>query len=115
MATLFQIYAPMNSLKAMVREMAQLWHPGDSLLLMADSAAYFSWLSVYIDDLNQDEEFESRIDGIDAIYVLADDIEALNDSAKLNSDFSKVNVISDQQWVKLTQEVDRVITLNSAL
>lgn len=115
MSTLFQINTPMNSLKSVVREMAQLWHPGDSLLLMADSAAYFSWLSLYIEDLNYDEEFESRIDGIEGIYVLADDIEALNDSAKLNSDFSKVNVISDKQWVELTQKVDRVITLHSAL
>ena len=95
--------------------MAQLWHPGDSILLMADTAAYITWLTVYINDLNNDEEFESRIDGIEGIYLLADDIETLNNSAKLNCDFSKANVISDKQWVELTQKVDRVITLNSAL
>ncbi len=113
MSTLFQIHAPMNTLKAMVREIAPLWHSGDSILLMAETTGYITWLKAYIDELNYDEELGARIDNIASIYVLEDDVNQLNESARENTDFSKVNLINDKQWVELTQKVDRVITLNS--
>lgn len=113
MSTLFQLQTPINSLKAMVRELALYWHPGDSILLLGETAAYHSWLTMYIEDLNYDEEFESNIDGIDAIYVLSDDLDQLNENAKLNSDYAEVKTLTDKQWVALTQQIDRVITLNS--
>ncbi|WP_201543248.1 hypothetical protein [Psychrobacter sp. H7-1] len=113
MSTLFQLQAPMNTLKATVKELAPLWHAGDSLLLLAETSAYLPWLQVYINELNGDDESEYRIKNIHALYVLADDLAHLNETARVNLDVSKVHVISDAQWVALTQEVDRVVTLNS--
>lgn len=113
MSTLFQLHAPMNTLKAMVREMAPLWHSGDSILLLAETVAALPWLKTYIDDINYDDELLSQITDIDAIYVLNDDLAQLNEQAKENLNLSKVSVINDNEWVQLTQSVDRVITLNS--
>ena len=113
MSTLFQLHAPMNTLKAMVREMAPLWHSGDSILLLAETVAALPWLKTYIDDINYDDELLSQITDIDAIYVLSDDLAQLNEQAKENLNLSKVSVINDKEWVQLTQSVDRVITLNS--
>lgn len=113
MSTLFQLYAPMNTLKAMVREMAPLWHSRDSILLLAETVAALPWLKTYIDDINYDDELLSQITDIDAIYVLSDDLAQLNEQAKENLNLSKVSVINDNEWVQLTQSVDRVVTLNS--
>lgn len=113
MSTLFQLHAPMNTLKAMVREMAPLWHSGDSILLLAETVAALPWLKTYIDDINYDDELLSQITDIEAIYVLNDDLAQLSEQARANLDLSKVSVINDKQWVQLTQSVDRVITLNS--
>ena len=113
MSTLFQLHAPMNTLKAMVREMAPLWHSGDSILLLAETVAALPWLKTYIDDINYDDELLSQITDIDAIYVLSDDVAQLNEQAKENLNLSKVSVINDKEWVQLTQSVDRVVTLNS--
>lgn len=113
MSTLFQLHAPMNTLKAMVKEMAPLWHSGDSILLLAETVAALPWLKMYIDDVNYDDEAQYAITDITAVYVLADDLAQLNEQAKNNLDLSKVNVIDDNEWVQLTQSIDRVITLNS--
>lgn len=113
MSTLFQLHAPMNTLKAMVREMAPLWHSGDSILLLAETVAALPWLKTYIDDINYDDELLSQITDIEAIYVLNDDLTQLSEQARANLDLSKVSVINDKQWVQLTQNVNRVITLNS--
>ena len=113
MSTLFQLHAPMNTLKAMVREMAPLWHSGDSILLLAETVAALPWLKTYIDDINYDDELLSQIIDIAVIYVLSDDVAQLNEQAKENLNLSKVSVINDKEWVQLTQSVDRVVTLNS--
>ncbi|WP_296403693.1 hypothetical protein [Psychrobacter sp.] len=113
MSTLFQLHAPMNTLKALVKEMAPLWHSGDSILLLAETVAFLPWFEMYIDDINQDDEVTNQILDIESIYVLADDIAQLNQTAKANLDLNKVKIIDDHQWVKLTQEVNRVVTLNS--
>lgn len=113
MSTLFQLHAPMNTLKAMVREMAPLWHSGDSILLLAETVAALPWLKTYIDDINYDDELLSQITDIKDIYILNDDLTQLSEQAQANLDLSKVNVINDKEWVQLTQSVDRVITLNS--
>ena len=113
MSTLFQLHAPMNTLKAMVREMAPLWHSGDSILLLAETVAALPWLKTYIDDINYDDELLSQITDIATVYVLSDDLAQLNEQAKENLDLSKVSIINDNKWVELTQSVDRVVTLNS--
>lgn len=113
MSTLFQLHAPMNTLKAMVREMAPLWHSGDSILLLAETVAALPWLKTYIDDINYDDELLSQITDIAAVYVLSDDLDQLNEHAKENLDLSKVSIINDNEWVELTQSLDRVVTLNS--
>ncbi len=97
----------------MVREMAPLWHSGDSILLLAETVAALPWLKTYIDDINYDDELLSQITDIDTIYILNDDLAQLNEQARANLDLSQVSVINDMQWVHLTQSVDRVITLNS--
>ncbi len=114
MSTLFQLHAPMNTLKAMVREMAPLWHSGDSILLLAESVAALPWLKTYIDDINYDDELLSQITDIDTIYILSDDLAQLNEQAQANLDLSKVSVIADKKLLKLPQIVFRFITLNSA-
>ncbi|PNK59448.1 hypothetical protein [Psychrobacter sp. FDAARGOS_221] len=113
MATLFQIHATMNTLKPLIRELGTLWQAGDSILLLGESSAYYAWAKAYIKDFNGDDEIQSSIDSVSAWYVLAEDIDRLNDSAKLNLDLTGVTVLSDLDWVNLTQKTHRVVTLHS--
>ncbi len=118
MSTLFQLHANMSTLKAITKDMAGLWHAGDSVLLLGETVAYLDWFAAYVDDINADDEVDNRIVSIHTVYLLTDDINALNDSATLNLDFTAVKpfavkLLSDTDWVELTQKMTRVVTLAS--
>lgn len=111
MTTLFQIHANMTNLKSLLQEMATLWHAGDSVLLLGETAAYLDWFHAYVDDINANDEIEAEIREIDGLFVLSDDIQVLNDSAKINLNLGQVKQLTDNDWIALTDKVDRVITL----
>ncbi|WP_019671965.1 hypothetical protein [Psychrobacter lutiphocae] len=113
MTTLFQLHANINNLKALIKELGTLWKPGDSILLLGETCAYYSWAKAYIDDINHDDESEYQIANIKGWYVLSEDINALNDSAKINLDLTGITALTDADWVQLTQDVERVVTLDS--
>lgn len=123
MTTLFQLHANINTLKSVVRDMAVHWQANDAILLLGETAAYSDWLMVYIEDLNNDDDSSLNISHISALYVLKEDIESLNDIAKgyilpneqVKANTSKVSALSDDEWVDVTQSMDRVVTLNSAV
>ena len=123
MTTLFQLHANINTLKSVVRDMAVHWQADDAILLLGETAAYSDWLMVYIEDLNNDEDSSNIISHIGALYVLKEDIEGLNDIAKgymspnhqAKTNAPKISVLSDDEWVDITQSMDRVVTLNSAV
>lgn len=114
MSTLFQIHSSINTLKPLVKELSVLWKSGDHILLLGEAAGYLDWFKALIDDVNSDDESESEISDIAGWFALSEDINCLNDSAKLHLDLSQMTLLTDTQWVALTQKVDRVVTLNSS-
>lgn len=100
MATLYQIHSTMDTLRRSVDEMSRTWRTGDSILLLGSTVAFISWLDAYLSD--------SEIQGIANIYALADDVAQLsnNTSAKLNLETKLSGLLTDEEWVNLTQNTD---------
>ncbi|WP_426137631.1 hypothetical protein [Psychrobacter sp. TWR1-1-1] len=100
MATLYQIHSTMDTLRRSVDEMSRTWRTGDSILLLGSTVAFISWLDAYLSD--------SEIQGIANIYALADDVAQLsnNTSAKLNLETKLSGLLTDEEWVNLTQSAN---------
>lgn len=100
MANLYQIHSTMDTLRRSVDEMSRTWRTGDSILLLGSTVAFISWLDAYLND--------SEIQGIANIYALADDVAQLstNTSAKLNLETKLSGLLTDEEWVNLTQSAN---------
>ena len=100
MATLYQIHSTMDMLRRSVDEMSRTWRTGDSILLLGSTVAFISWLDAYLSD--------NEIQGIANIYALADDVAQLstNTSAKLNLETKLSGLLTDEEWVNLTQSAN---------
>ena len=107
MATLYQLHSSMDKLRRSTEQMAQTWRAGDSIILLGATAAFIDWLNAYLED--------NDIDGIASIYALGDDVAQLGDhtKAKLNLNTKLTAVLSDAEWVTLTQDpqFDKVVTI----
>ncbi len=107
MATLYQLHSTMDTLRSSTNEMALTWRAGDSIVLLGSTVAFIEWLNAYLNDADIEE--------IKAIYALADDVAQLsvNTAAKLNLNAKLTSVLTDSEWVKLTQddEFDKVVTI----
>jgi tRNA 2-thiouridine synthesizing protein B len=106
MATLYQLHSSMDKLRRSTEEISRTWHTGDSILLLGTTVAFIDWLNAYLND--------SEIDGIAGIYALADDIAQLTENAtgKLNLESKLTRILTDEEWVELTQDsqFDKVVT-----
>lgn len=100
MATLYQLHSSMDTLRRNVEEVSRTWRKGDSILLLGSTVAFIDWLDAYLGD--------SEIQGIAGIYALADDVAQLsnNTSTKLNLEAKLSAVLTDIEWVNLTQNND---------
>ena len=100
MATLYQIHSTMDMLRRSVDKMSRTWRTGDSILLLGSTVAFISWLDAYLSD--------NEIQGIANIYALADDVAQLstNTSAKLNLEAKLSGLLTDEEWVNLTQNTN---------
>ena len=107
MATLYQIHSSMDTLRRSVDEMSRTWRTGDSILLLGTTVAFISWLDAYLNDI--------EIQGIADIYALADDVAQLsiNTSAKLNLETKLSRLLTDEEWVNLTQNTNASDTDNT--
>ncbi|PKH79268.1 hypothetical protein [Psychrobacter sp. 4Bb] len=107
MATLYQLHSTMATLRRSTEEMSRTWRTGDSILLLGSTPAFIDWLNAYLND--------SDIDGIAGIYALADDIAQLtaNTTGKLNLETKLTAILTDAEWVNLTQssQIDKVVTI----
>lgn len=107
MATLYQLHSTMATLRRSTEEMSRTWRTGDSILLLGSTPAFIDWLNAYLND--------SDIDGIAGIYALADDIAQLtaNITGKLNLETKLTAILTDAEWVNLTQssQIDKVVTI----
>ncbi|MDN3452442.1 MULTISPECIES: hypothetical protein [unclassified Psychrobacter] len=107
MATLYQLHSTMDTLRRSTEEMSRTWRSGDSILLLGATPAFIDWLNAYLND--------SDIDGIAGIYALADDVAQLtaNTTGKLNLETKLTGILTDEAWVKLTQDssFDKVVTI----
>ena len=107
MATLYQLHSTMATLRRSTEEMSRTWRTGDSIILLGSTPAFIDWLNAYLND--------SDIDGIAGIYALADDIEQLttNTTGKLNLETKLTAILTDAEWVNLTQDssFDKVVTI----
>ncbi|WP_201594552.1 hypothetical protein [Psychrobacter vallis] len=107
MATLYQLQSTMDTLRRNIEEMSRTWRAGDSIVLLGTTVAFIDWLNAYVAD--------SEIQDIAGIYALADDVAKLtpNTSAKLNLDAKLSSVLTDIEWVHLTQDpqFDKVVTI----
>ena len=107
MATLYQIHSSMDTLRRSVDEMSRAWRTGASILLLGTTVAFISWLAAYLNDI--------EIQGIADIYALADDVAQLsiNTSAKLNLETKLSRLLTDEEWVNLTQNTNASDTDNT--
>lgn len=107
MATLYQLHSTMDMLRRSTEEMSRTWRTGDSIILIGTTVAFIDWFTAYLG--------ESDIQGIKGIYALTDDVAQLttNTSAKLNLDAKLQSVLTDAEWVDLTQDTqfDKVVTI----
>lgn len=107
MATLYQLHSTMDRLRRSTEEMALTWRAGDSIILLGATVAFIEWLHAYLSD--------SDIEGIAGIYALADDVAQLsnNTTAKLNLNAKLTGVLTDDEWVTMTQNLqfDKVVTI----
>lgn len=107
MATLYQLHSTMDRLRRSTEEMALTWRAGDSIILLGATVAFIEWLNAYLSD--------SDIEGIAGIYALADDVAQLsnNTTVKLNLNAKLTDVLTDDEWVTMTQDLqfDKVVTI----
>ena len=107
MATLYQLHSTMDTLRRSAEEMSRTWRTGDSIILLGTTAAFIDWLNAYLND--------SEIDGIAGIYALADDVAQLtaNTTGKLDLQTKLTSILTDEQWVDLSQDsqFDKVVTI----
>ncbi|MCD1278991.1 MAG: hypothetical protein J7J29_03040 [Psychrobacter sp.] len=107
MTTLYQLHSTMDTLRRSTEEMSRTWRTGDSIVLLGTTVAFIDWFDAYVAD--------SEIQGIAGIYALADDVAQLttNTSAKLNLSAKLSGVLTDTEWVNLTQDnqFDKVVTI----
>jgi tRNA 2-thiouridine synthesizing protein B len=110
MATLYQLHSTMATLRRSTEEMSRTWRTGDSILLLGSTPAFIDWLNAYLNDSDID-----GISGIAGIYALADDIAQLtaNTTGKLNLETKLTAILTDVEWVNLTQssQFDKVVTI----
>ena len=115
MATLYQLHCTMDTLRRSTEQMASTWHAGDSIILLGATVAFIDWFNAYLGDLENIE-----IEDIAAIYALTEDIAQLseNTSAKLNLAAKLTAILSDSEWVAMTQNThangakfDKVVTI----
>ena len=107
MATLYQIYSPMDTLRRHVIEMKATWQAGDHILLLGDTATFIDWFGEYLSDVD--------VRGVSAIYALKDDIEALPETIKSQIDIARFTaLLTDSDWVSLcttNTDIDKVVTM----
>lgn len=107
MATLYQLHSTMDTLRRSTEEMALTWRAGDSIILLGTTVAFIAWLHAYVDDM--------EVEGIAGIYALTDDVAQLseNTTARLNLDAKLTALLTDGEWVKMTQDTqfDKVVTI----
>ena len=103
MATLYQLHSTMDILRRSTEQMALTWRAGDSILLLGTTVAFIDWLNAYLGDI---EEIE--IEDIAGIYALAEDVAQLNQNttAKLNLSAKLTAILSDSEWVTMTQDTN---------
>ncbi|ALF58731.1 hypothetical protein [Psychrobacter urativorans] len=107
MATLYQLHSSMDTLRRSTTEMALTWRAGDSIVLLGTTVAFIDWLNAYVED--------GDIQGIASIYALSDDVAQLsaNTATQLNLDKKLTKLLTDNEWVQLTQDpqFDKVVTI----
>ena len=103
MATLYQIHSTMDTLRRSAEQMTLTWRAGDSIILLGTTVAFIDWFHAYLDDL---EDIETE--DVTAIYALAEDVAQLdkNTVAKLNLSDKLTAILSDSEWVAMTQKTD---------
>lgn len=93
--------------------MANIWHEDDHVILLGKTGIFADWLFAYIDEMSYEEDNSFSKVNINW-YVLSDDMEHVSSNTNDNltlADFG-VKLISNSEWVKLTQTADKVITLS---
>ena len=107
MSTLYQLHSTMDKLKRSTPQLALTWNRGDSILLLGTTVAFIDWLKAYLSD--------NDIEDVAAIYALAADISQLGDdtATNLNPEAKVDKILSDTEWVQLTQssQFNKVVTI----
>ncbi len=107
MATLYQLHSTIDNLHPSCDKLALTWRRGDRIILLGAAAAYLDWLQAYLDD--------SDVTEVAGIYALASDITklAVSSTDKLKLDTKLTAILTDEQWVNMTQDkqFDKVVTI----
>lgn len=107
MATLYQLHSTMDMLRRSTEEISRTWHAGDSIILLGTTVAFIDWFNAYLG--------ESDVQDIAGIYALIDDVVQLTTETcdRLNINDKLTGVLTDEEWVNLTQDsqFDKVVTI----
>ncbi len=100
MSTLFQLHTDLAQLSIQINHINNFAKADDILLLMGETLALLDWIIPNIESINE-------------IYGLENDWQNLNKTTKNNMQYrSKIQLISDEKWVQLTQKHDKIVTIS---
>lgn len=121
--TLFQLCCDTSHLTQTMHKLTPMWQADDAIILLNNHIAFIDWLSEewllnHTNLANIDGQV-STLNILLAVYALQTDIDQLNSIAKsslmpfiiqANSNL-RLNLLTDAEWVTMTQTADKVITL----
>lgn len=123
--TLFQLCCDTSHLTQTMHKLTQMWQADDAIILLNNHIAFIQWLAEewlpnHTNLANIDGQVSKPTLNIPlAVYALQTDINQLNSIAKsslmpfitqANSNL-RLNLLTDAEWVTMTQTADKVITL----
>lgn len=121
--TLFQLCCDTSHLAQTMHKLTQMWQANDAIILLNNHIAFIHWLSEeWLLNHTNLANIDGQVSTLNiplAVYALQTDINQLNSIAKsslmpfitqANSNL-RLNLLTDAEWVTMTQTADKVITL----
>lgn len=100
MSTLFQLHTDLAHLSTQINQINKLSKIDDSLLLMGETLALLDWIMPNLEKISE-------------VYGLENDWQNLNETTQNNMQYrSKIQLISDEKWVQLSQKHDKIVTIS---
>lgn len=106
--TIFQLHGNLDTLDRLVNELAKFWQEQDAILLLGETVLYTDWLKKQLS--------HHKLTMTSPFYALQYDFDGLTETSKrlitqTDNMAHSIQLISDDDWVALTQNYDTVMTI----